>query len=188
MAEEMAVMKPVTATALATSKEQKVRVSRSSLINVLRRTYSVPTSLIGKEVTVYIQSGISMSTMRGLGWNACPASSVSRAITSTTATSSSLLRKPGGFRRYRFREDLFPRLIFGAAWEQLNQWHTPRKADIIYLQILHLAAYWKRRWRRPWRHWWRKARRRAKRMWSACGSGTGGGALPGSRRRRPAPL
>ncbi|MEZ4707599.1 MAG: hypothetical protein R3A44_10350 [Caldilineaceae bacterium] len=29
--------------------------SRSSLINVLRRTYSVPTSLIGKEVTVYIQ-------------------------------------------------------------------------------------------------------------------------------------
>ncbi|MEZ4707598.1 MAG: hypothetical protein R3A44_10345 [Caldilineaceae bacterium] len=82
-----------------------------------------------------------MSTMRGLRWNACPASSVSRAITSTTATSSrALLRKPGGFRRYRFREDLFPRLIFRRAWEQLNQWHTPRKADIIYLQILHLAA------------------------------------------------
>ncbi|MEZ4713494.1 MAG: hypothetical protein R3A44_40275 [Caldilineaceae bacterium] len=86
----------------------------------------------------------------------------------------------GRFRRYRFREDLFPRLIFRLAWEQLNQWHTPRKADIIYLQILHLAARtWKRGWRRR-RHWWRKARRRAKRMWSACGIGTGGGALPGS--------
>ncbi|MEZ4707004.1 MAG: hypothetical protein R3A44_07365 [Caldilineaceae bacterium] len=57
----------------------------------------------------------------------------------------SLLRKPGGFRRYRFREDLFPRLIFRRAWEQLNQWHTPRKADIIYLQIsIWRRVHWKK--------------------------------------------
>jgi hypothetical protein len=51
-----------------------------------------------------------------------------------------LLRKPGGFRRYRFREDLFPQSIFRRAWEQLEQWYPPRRADIIYLRVLRLAA------------------------------------------------
>jgi hypothetical protein len=51
-----------------------------------------------------------------------------------------LLRKPGGFRNYRYRDDLFPSLVFRQAWEQLNQRHSPRKADLIYLRILHLAA------------------------------------------------
>jgi hypothetical protein len=52
----------------------------------------------------------------------------------------SLLRKPGGFRNYRYRDDLFPTLTFRRAWEQLNRWHAPRQADIQYLQILKLAA------------------------------------------------
>jgi len=51
-----------------------------------------------------------------------------------------LLRKPGGFRNYRYREDLFPTLIFRQAWEQLQQWHSPRQADLIYLRVLCLAA------------------------------------------------
>jgi hypothetical protein len=52
----------------------------------------------------------------------------------------SLLRKPGGFRDYRYREALFPGLVFRQAWEQLNAWYAPRRADLIYLRILHLAA------------------------------------------------
>jgi hypothetical protein len=51
-----------------------------------------------------------------------------------------LLRKPGGFRNYRYRDDLFPSLVFRRAWEQLEQWYTPRQADLIYLRILSLAA------------------------------------------------
>jgi hypothetical protein len=51
-----------------------------------------------------------------------------------------LLRKPGGFRDYRYREALFPTLVFRQAWERLNHWHSPRKADLIYLRILRLAA------------------------------------------------
>ncbi|MEZ4708354.1 MAG: hypothetical protein R3A44_14170 [Caldilineaceae bacterium] len=116
MAEEMAVMKPVTATALATSKEQKVRVSRSSLINVLRRTYSVPTSLIGKEVTVYIQEWYIDVYYAGAWVERLPRliGEQSHHINYRHVIES-LLRKPGGFRRYRFREDLFPRLIFRRA-------------------------------------------------------------------------
>ena len=51
-----------------------------------------------------------------------------------------LLRKPGGFREYRYREALFPSLVYRRAWEQLNAWQAPRKADLTYLRILHLAA------------------------------------------------
>jgi hypothetical protein len=51
-----------------------------------------------------------------------------------------LLRKPGGFRNYRYRDDLFPSLIFRQAWEQLGRWYAPRKADLIYLRVLNLAA------------------------------------------------
>lgn len=139
--EEIAVMKPVTATPLATSKEQQVRVSRSSLIRVLNKTYSVPTSLIGKKVTVHIQEWTVDVYYAGQWVERLP-----RAIGAQTHHINyrhmidSLLRKPGGFRNYRFREALFPRLVFRQAWEQLEQWHSPRRADILYLQILHLAA------------------------------------------------
>jgi hypothetical protein len=51
-----------------------------------------------------------------------------------------LLRKPGGFRAYRYREEMFPRLVFRQAWDRLNQWYAPRKADLIYLRVLRLAA------------------------------------------------
>lgn len=141
LADEVAVMKAVPVAALATSIVQKVRVSRSSLINVLRRLYSVPTSLIGKEVTVHIQEWTIDLSYAGTWVERLPRLiGGQRHHINYRHVVESLLRKPGGFRNYRFREDLFPRLIFRQAWEQLEQWHTPRRADMIYLQVLHLAA------------------------------------------------
>jgi len=142
LAEEVAVMKPVTATPFATSIEQRVRVSRSSLIQVQRHTYSVPTSLIGKEVTVHIQEWTIDLYYASTWVERLPRliGEQKRHHINYRHVIDTLLRKPGGFRQYRFREDLFPRLIFRQAWEQLQQWHTPRRADLIYLQLLHLAA------------------------------------------------
>jgi hypothetical protein len=34
----------------------------------------------------------------------------------------------------------FRSLVFRRAWEQLNRWQSPRKADLAYLRILRLAA------------------------------------------------
>jgi transcriptional regulator with XRE-family HTH domain len=139
--EEIAVMKPVTATPLATSVVQKMRVSRGSLIRVLKKTYSVPTSLMGKEVTVHVQEWTVDLYYAGQWVERLP-----RVIGDQSHHINyrhlidSLLRKPGGFRNYRFRDDLFPRLVFRQAWEQLQQWHSPRRADLLYLQILQLAA------------------------------------------------
>jgi hypothetical protein len=141
LTEELAVMKPLTATPLATSSQIRVKVTRGSLIRVHTNVYSVPTSLIGHRVTVqihewhldvYYQSHLVETLPRLVGRN--------RHRINYRHLIDSLLRKPGGFRDYRYRDDLFPSLVFRRAWEQLNRWQSPRKADLSYLRVLQLAA------------------------------------------------
>jgi len=141
LAEELAVMKSLTATSLATNSQARVRVTRGSLIRVQKNVYSVPTSLIGRRVTVrihewhlevYYQSHLVETLPRLVGEK--------RHCVNYRHVIDSLLRKPGGFRDYRYRDDLFPSLVFRRAWEQLNRWQSPRKADLTYLRILRLAA------------------------------------------------
>ncbi|MFQ5595949.1 MAG: IS21 family transposase [Anaerolineae bacterium] len=139
--EEIAVMKPLNVSKLATRKRVKVRVNQASLIRVDKKSYSVPTGLIGKQVTVYIDEwwlDVYLGTQH--------IETLPRLIgqkdhrVNYRHLIDTLLRKPGGFRSYRYHEDLFPTLIFRRAWEQLQQWHSPRQADLIYLRILRLAA------------------------------------------------
>jgi hypothetical protein len=52
-----------------------------------------------------------------------------------------LIRKPGAFANYRYRQDLFPTHQFRVAYDQLRS-RKPSRADRIYLQVLHLAAKW----------------------------------------------
>jgi hypothetical protein len=141
LAEELAAMKPLTATPLATNSQVRVRVTRGSLIRVQKNVYSVPTSLIGRRVTVrihewhlevYYQTHLVLTLPRLIGEK--------QHHVNYRHVIDSLIRKPGGFRDYRYRDDLFPSLVFRRAWERLNQWQSPRKADIAYLRILRLAA------------------------------------------------
>ena len=141
LAEELAVMKPLTDTPLASNKQVRVRVNRGSLIRVQKKSYSVPTSLIGQRVTVrihewhldvYFQSQLVETLPRIIGKK--------EHHVNYRHVIGSLIRKPGGFRNYRYRDDLFPSLVFRQAWEQLKQWQAPRKADLTYLRILRLAA------------------------------------------------
>jgi hypothetical protein len=134
-------MRPLTATPLAVNRRVRVRVSRASLIRVQKNVYSVPTRLIGHHVTVrihewhldvYYQSRLVETLPRLIG--------ESQHHVNYRHVIDSLLRKPGGFRDYRYRDDLFPSLLFRRAWEQLNRWKSPRRADLTYLRILRLAA------------------------------------------------
>lgn len=141
LAEELAVLRPLPAPQLVTHTHLRVRVARSSLIRVQNNVYSVPTSLIGQYVNVHIhewhlevyyQSRCILEVPRLIGER--------RHQINYRHVITSLLRKPGGFRDYRYREALFPTLVFQQAWEYLNQHHAPRRADLLYLRILHLAA------------------------------------------------
>jgi hypothetical protein len=51
----------------------------------------------------------------------------------------SLVRKPGAFENYKYREDLFPTSRFRMAYDALRE-TAPRRAAREYLQILELAA------------------------------------------------
>jgi len=51
----------------------------------------------------------------------------------------SLVRKPGAFANYCYREELFPTTAFRRAYDGLLA-AIPTKADAQYLRLLHLAA------------------------------------------------
>ncbi len=50
-----------------------------------------------------------------------------------------LVRKPGAFENYRYREELFPTSRFRMVWDALRE-VTPLRANKRYLEILQLAA------------------------------------------------
>ena len=50
-----------------------------------------------------------------------------------------LLRKPGAFANYQYREELFPSVTFRQAFDELRE-ACPERADREYLAILNLAA------------------------------------------------
>jgi len=141
LAEEMAVMQLLAAQALPAYQEVRVKVNRAGLIRVQNNSYSVPTTLIGHQVSVRIYEWHlelyyrrqQLETMVRLVGQQKQQINYRHLI-------DSLLRKPGGFRNYRYREALFPSLVFRQAWEQLKQWYSPRKADLTYLRLLRLAA------------------------------------------------
>jgi transposase InsO family protein len=139
--EELAVMQPLTAQPLGSYQEVRVKVTRASIIRVQHNVYSVPTGLIGRQVTVrlyewhlevYVGQKQVETIPRLVGQK--------KQQINYRHLIGTLLRKPGGFRNYRYREALFPSLVFRQAWDQLKLWYSPRKADLIYLRLLRLAT------------------------------------------------
>lgn len=138
--EEMEVLRVLPARRLEDAKKFHPRVGPSSTVRVQHNTYSVHSRLIGEKVEVrlyadrldiwYAQSKVeSLPRLRGeekhrvyyrhiIDW---------------------LVRKPGAFANYRYRDDLFPTSYFRIAYDLLNE-QSPSSADKEYLKILHLAA------------------------------------------------
>jgi hypothetical protein len=138
--EERAVLRPLPTTPLALCRELRVPVSRFSTIQVLRNTYSVPSRLIGARVTVRVRAEtlevyhgtVHLLTLPRLVGDHQHHIDYHHLI-------RSLVRKPGAFAQYRYREDLFPTLVFRQAYDALAQAGGGR-ADREYVRVLHLAA------------------------------------------------
>jgi hypothetical protein len=141
LAAEMAVMQSLAAQALPAYQEVRVKVNRAGLIRVQNNSYSVPTTLIGHQVSVRIYEWhLELYYRRQQVEMMARLVGQQKQQINYRHLIDSLLRKPGGFRHYRYREALFPGLVFRQAWEQLEQWYSPRKADLVYLRVLRLAA------------------------------------------------
>jgi hypothetical protein len=141
LAEELAVMRPLTVAPQPDQRELRVRVSAAGLIRVLAHTYSVASNLAGKLVTVFVSEWQIAVWYGNRCWETLPRLTVRNAHhVQYRHVIDTLLRKPGGFRDYRYRDDLFPTAVFRRAWEVLCSRLTPRRADLAYLRILKLAA------------------------------------------------
>lgn len=141
LAEELVVMKPLTAKPWPQMRELIVRVGQNGILRVGSNGYSVPSGLKGKRATVRIYEWHIEVWYANQRLETLPrVPGAHHYQINYRHIIDSLLRKPGGFRNYRYREDLFPQDVFRRAWEALNEQLPPRKADLTYLRILKQAA------------------------------------------------
>ena len=118
----------------------RVRVRKSSTIQAAGRTYSVPSRLIGKEVRIRLYAEHLEVYYKGAFVERMERVRGEReARVDYRHVIGSLVRKPGAFARYRFREQMFPTMTFRLAYDALREWRGER-ADVAYVRILHLAA------------------------------------------------
>ena len=141
LAEEIAAMQPLSVKPWPQMRELNVRVGNNGILRVGSNGYSVPSGLKSKRVSVRIyewQIEVWYANRHIETLPRIPGANHYRI--NYRHVIDSLLRKPGGFRNYRHRDDLFPQEVFRQAWEVLNQRLSPRQADMTYLRILKQAA------------------------------------------------
>ena len=125
---------------LESVKPMRLRVGKSSTIRVNHNVYSVNSRLIGEQVNVrlyvdkleiwYAQKKVEeIPRLRG----------VEKHRIDYRHIISWLVRKPGAFTNYIYREDMFPSHMFRMAFDMLDKKH-PAKANKEYLKMLYLAA------------------------------------------------
>lgn len=138
--EEQQVLQPLPTTPLAPCQELRVTVSQFSTISVKANVYSVPSRLIGTSVLLrlkaetvegYVGSTVVFTLPRLIGKQ--------QHRIDYHHVIWSLVRKPGAFVAYRYRDDLFPTTLFRLAYDRLVEGGVQR-ADRDYVRLLHLAA------------------------------------------------
>jgi len=142
LSEEQAALRDLPANRLDSFRRIDVRVNSGSLIQVLGNTYSVHSRLIDERVSVrayanqleiwYAQKRVDQfPRLRGRG----------KHLINYRHIIGWLVRKPGAFENYRYREDLFPTSHFRMAYDALLDHRSKSAATKDYLEILRLAAY-----------------------------------------------
>lgn len=138
--EELLLMRPLPSGRTIDYTPEQHRVSRNSTVIVRNNVYSVPSQLIGEKVEVRLFAEeleifyagrflLKLARARGGGNHSINYRHVIH----------SLVRKPGAMANYKYREGLFPRLMFRVAYDLLTE-QQGAKGDKQYLKILELAA------------------------------------------------
>ena len=139
--EDLAAMRELAVAKLPEYSEEDACVSEWSTVRVKHCAYSVPSRLMREWVRVRIfedrievryADEIQLACERLVGRN--------RHRIDYRHMIWSLVRKPGAFARYVYREEMFPSLVFREAYDAIQVLHAGTKGDLEYLRILHLAA------------------------------------------------
>lgn len=139
--EELAVMRPLQVERLSEWHEQKVRVTTWSTINLKGYRYSVPSSLLREQVVVRLwEERIEVLYCGEVKLEAERLRGQRKHRIDYRHVIWSLVKKPGAFARYKYREEMFPTLVFRQAYDRLLASLAQHQADREYLRVLHLAA------------------------------------------------
>ena len=124
---------------LADYRELMVTVGNNSTIRVRKLRYSVPSRLIGAKLLarIYENRIVLLDGAREVAQ--LPLNRGDRGVViDFRHVIGHLLRKPGAFAGYRWREELFPAPVYRAAYDHLER--AGHEADKRYLEILKVAA------------------------------------------------
>lgn len=141
LAEELKLLKRLPERRLDDCKKEKVKVGPSSTIRVRHNTYSVHSRLIGEwvEARIYAQRIEIWYAQRKV--ETLPRiKGENKHRIQYRHIIDWLVRKPGAFENYRYRDELFPSSYFRITYDCLRANHSPQVARCQYLRILHLAA------------------------------------------------
>jgi len=139
LGEELAAMGERPPSELADYRELMVVVGNNSTIRVRKLRYSVPSRLIGVKLLarIYENRIVLLDGPREVAQ--LPLDRGDRgAVIDFRHVIGHLLRKPGAFAGYRWREELFPAPVYRAAYDHLERANSD--ADRRYLEILKVAA------------------------------------------------
>lgn len=139
LAQEMAVMNDLPARDWNDPKEEFPTVTSFSTISVDKVVYSVPSRLIGKKVKTLLYPEVVRVFFGDASVAEMPRLAPGSKKINYRHVIGHLLRKPGAFANYQYREELFPSVVFRQAYDALKDWR-PERADKEYLSILHRAA------------------------------------------------
>ena len=140
LAAEMQYLRALPDRRLDSCKRARVKVDSGSLIYVDRNVYSVNSRLIGEQVEARLHADTvevwyagrkveQLPRLRGRGKHRIDYRHII----------DWLVRKPGAFENYRYRDELFPTSRFRMVWDALREL-TPARANKRYLEILEVAA------------------------------------------------
>ena len=139
-AEELKLLRKLPARRLESSRTIEVKVTKYCTIRVLKNVYSLDSRVIGERVLVRVHADElevryagklleKLPRLRGAGKHHIQYRHII----------GSLVKKSGAFRRYLYRDALFPTTYFKTAYDVLES-SVPTRASKEYLKILHLAA------------------------------------------------
>ena len=139
--EEQAVLHRLPKRRIDSCKRLEMKVGPSSTIRANHNVYSVESRLIGENIQVrlymerleiwYGQKKVdTLPRQRGEGKHKINYRHII----------DSLIRKPGAFENYRYRDAMFPTSRFRIAYDSLKKRYTERSAAKRYLHILNMAA------------------------------------------------
>jgi hypothetical protein len=141
MAAELDALRALPHAAVPSYTTCQAKVRKWSTIRVGGRVYSVPSRLIGHTVDVRLHPDEVEVRYGGKVVERIPRlrGERRRARIDYRHVIWSLVKKPGAFAQYRFREELFPTLVFRHAYGAFKTFRGER-ADVEYVRVLHLAA------------------------------------------------